>query len=97
MLTAHLFISGFVQGVGFRHFVRAKALEHGLTGWVRNAPDGRVEAVLQSSASSDQEGKAKIEDAIKACKKGPFLSEVENVEVQWEDSKTRFEDFEIVV
>lgn len=92
-----MFISGFVQRVGFRHFVRSRAQELGLTGWVSNAPDGRVEAVLQSSASSDQEGKAKIEEAIEACRKGPFLSQVENVDVQWEESDREFEDFEIVV
>lgn len=92
---ARVLISGFVQGVGFRHFVRNKALEIGLTGWVRNLPDGRVETLLQSSASSDQEAKEKIEEIILLCRKGPFLAEVENVEVTWQEEDKQFNDFSI--
>lgn len=78
MKRAHIFISGFVQGVGFRHFVKRKAQEIGLTGWVKNLPDGRVEVVFQGP-------KEKIEEIIILCRKGPFLSEVEDVEVEWEE------------
>jgi len=78
MKRAHIFISGFVQGVSFRHFVKRKAQEIGLTGWVKNLPDGRVEAVFQGP-------KEKIEGIILLCRKGPFLSEVEDVEVEWEE------------
>ena len=74
MKTAHIFISGFVQGVGFRQFIKNNADKLELTGFVGNLPDGRVEAVFSGS-------KEKIEEMIKVCKKGPFLSEVENVEV----------------
>ena len=42
-MQAHLFILGFVQGVGLRRFIRGKARKMGLTGWVTNLPDGRVE------------------------------------------------------
>jgi len=76
-MVAHIFISGFVQGVGFRQFVKNNADERNLTGWVRNLPDGRVEAVLQGR-------KKDIKSVILLCKKGPFLSEVENVELIWE-------------
>jgi len=41
--TIHLLISGRVQGVGFRYFVKQKALECHLTGWVKNLPNGKVE------------------------------------------------------
>lgn len=92
---ARVLISGFVQGVGFRHFVRNKALEFGLTGWVRNLPDGRVETLLQSSASSDQEAKEKIEEMIRLCKKGPFLAEVEDIVVEWQEEDKQFGDFSI--
>lgn len=87
MKTCRVFISGFVQGVGFRHFVRSKANELGLTGFVHNLPDGRVEAIFQGDKSS-------IEKIIKHCKKGPFLSEVENVEVKVEDIKKKFGSFD---
>lgn len=89
MKQAHLFIFGFVQGVGFRHFVRSKAKELGLAGWVRNLPDSSVEVIAQGS-------KENIEELIKHCKKGPFISEVENVEVEWENAKEEFSSFEIV-
>lgn len=78
-MVARVFVSGFVQGVGYRHFVRQKALELGLKGWVKNLPDGKVEALFIGS-------KENIEKAISQCKKGPFLSEVEDVGVKWEDS-----------
>lgn len=86
MNQAHALIFGFVQGVGYRHFIRSKANELGLTGWVKNLPDGSVEAVFQGDKSS-------IDKVIEHCKKGPFLSEVEGVEVQWESMVDNFKDF----
>jgi len=47
MKQIHILISGFVQGVGFRAFTVKKARNLGLTGWVRNLKNGRVEAVVQ--------------------------------------------------
>ena len=41
--SVYLFISGRVQGVGFRYFAEHKAIEFNITGWVKNTPDGRVE------------------------------------------------------
>lgn len=89
MQQARIFVSGFVQGVGYRHFVRKKAQGLGLKGWVRNLPDRRVEAVLQGSKES-------IEKAIAECKKGPFLSEIEDVQVEWKDEQTRLLEFKII-
>lgn len=89
MKQVHLFISGFVQGVGFRHFVRHEAERLGLTGWVRNLPDNRVEAVAQSS------DKKTLEEFVKICEKGVFLSEVEKAVVEWEEANEKFEDFQI--
>lgn len=45
-------VSGDVQGVGFRHFARERALEHGLSGWVRNRGDGKVEGQAQGDVSA---------------------------------------------
>lgn len=92
-MTAHIFISGFVQGVGFRQFIKNKANSLDLTGWVKNLPDNRVEAVFLGQ-------KETIEKMIKICRKGPFLSEVKNVEVIWEENPPAgdrdFESFEII-
>jgi acylphosphatase len=90
MLTAHVFISGFVQGVGFRRFVRHHALKLGLTGWVKNLSDNRVEAVFQGA-------KEQLEEMISICEKGAFLSEVKDVVVDWGDkSAGNFNSFEIL-
>jgi acylphosphatase len=88
MKAAHIFISGFVQGVGFRYFVKKNAVDLGLKGWVRNTSDGKVEAVLQGR-------KEDIEKMIRLCRKGPFLAEVKNVEVVWDESVEDFEDFNL--
>ena len=90
MKVAHIFISGFVQGIGFRQFIKINANRLGITGWVRNTPDDRVEAVFSGQ-------KEKIEEMIKLCRKGPFLAEIKEVHVEWEDSTENFETFEIVV
>jgi len=87
-MTAHVFISGFVQGVGYRRFIKGEAGKLGLTGWVKNLPDNRVEATFQGS-------KEQIEKIITICEKGPFLSEVKDVNVIWEESKEDFKIFEI--
>lgn len=89
MKQCRILIFGFVQGVGFRHFIRSKANELGLTGYVQNLPHGSVEAVFQGDKSS-------IEKIIEQCKNGPFLSEVENVNVQWESSNETFTSFDII-
>lgn len=88
MQDAHVMIRGFVQGVGYRKWARKKALDAGLTGWVRNLPDGSVEALLQGK-------KHAIEAVIKEYEKGPFLAEVELVDVIWEDQKESLTDFTV--
>ena len=52
METRHVMFSGRVQGVGFRYTCRQTAQGLGLGGWVRNLPDGRVEAVIQGPADA---------------------------------------------
>lgn len=71
--SLHLFIAGRVQGVGFRAFVEREARGRGLTGWVRNLADGRVEAVLQGNDKA-------VEATLEACRKGPPGAQVRALE-----------------
>ncbi len=74
MAKAHVLISGQVQGVGFRYFLRGKLVELGLTGWVKNLPDGKVEAEVEGE-------KEKIEKIVEWCKQGPPLAKVKDVKI----------------
>lgn len=85
---AHIFVSGRVQGVFFRDHARRWASSLGLTGWVRNLYDGRVEVV----AEGDRE---KIESLVRKLEGGPPLSHVDKAEVSWEEYKGEFDDFRI--
>lgn len=93
MKRAHLFISGDVIGVGFRGWVMRNARELRLTGWVKNADEGLVEAVFEG----DEE---KVKEMIERCKKGPEVAWVEKVVVKWEESPPaggEFDGFEILL
>jgi len=85
---AHIFVSGRVQGVFFRENTQKKARKLGLTGWVKNLLDGRVEAVFEGE-------KEKIEEMIEWIKKGSFLAKVNNLEINWQEYQGEFENFEI--
>ena len=87
-MVACVFVSGFVQNVGYRQFVKGIARKIGLTGWTRNLPDGRVEVLFSGS-------KEKIEEAVEECWEGPFLSEVKSVDVEWTEDSQEYKDFEI--
>ncbi len=84
----HAFISGRVQGVAFRFFAQHVANMLGVTGWVRNLHDGRVEVVAEGNREI-------LEQFLEELKRGPRLARVEEVEVSWEDYKGEFVDFTI--
>ncbi len=88
MVTARIYILGFVQGVGYRYFVKSNARKLGLKGWAKNTEDGRVEILAQGP-------KEAIEKLIKICEKGPFLSEVKSVQIEWEETAEKFQSFDI--
>jgi acylphosphatase len=69
-----LFVSGRVQGVGYRDWLVREAGRFGVNGWVRNLPDGRVEAVVQGDVGA-------VEAVIAACRLGPAFARVEDVVV----------------
>ena len=69
---------GRVQGVFFRDTMRRRASERGVAGWVRNRPDGTVEAVFEGPADA-------VEALVRFAHEGPRGAEVEAVEVSEED------------
>jgi acylphosphatase len=76
MIVAKRFlVSGRVQGVGFRWFVQDHAAAEGVHGWVRNLPDGRVEALVEG----DDEAVLRVERALR---RGPSGADVEQVVVE---------------
>jgi acylphosphatase len=85
---AHVFISGEVQGVYFRDYTRRKAQALGLTGWVRNLWDGRVEAVFAGEAKA-------VQQAVNWCYVGSPYAQVESVEVSYEEPTGEFDGFHI--
>ena len=74
---ARVVIRGRVQGVFFRAETRDRARSLGLRGWVRNVPDGTVEAVFEGE-------RERIESLLVWCRRGPALADVDDVEVHWE-------------
>lgn len=77
---AHVWISGLVQGVNFRWYTIDRARQRGLAGWVRNLPDGRVEAVFEGDADA-------VRSMVDWCGRGPRHADVTGVEVDWEDAE----------
>ncbi len=88
-VRAHVFIEGRVQAVSYRYWTRKIATDLGLTGWVRNLADGRVEAVFEGS-------KKDVEEMIRNCRKGPMLAGVKHIDVVREKATGEFNNFEIV-
>jgi len=84
----HIFVSGLVQGVFFRSETRARAEELGLFGWVRNLPDGQVEILAEGE-------KEKLEKLVEWVKRGPEIARVNGLDVEWQEYKGEFKDFEI--
>jgi acylphosphatase len=72
-----VFVSGRVQGVWFRESCREQAMVAGVSGWVRNVHDGRVEAVLEGPPAA-------VDRVVAWCREGPARARVDAVEVQSE-------------
>ena len=85
---AHVFVNGRVQGVFFRSQTKHNADRHNVTGWVRNLPDGRLEAVFEGE-------KEAVQTLIDFCKHGPSGARVTNVELTWETYTGEFDRFKI--
>jgi acylphosphatase len=75
---ARVRIHGRVQGVFFRAETRSRARSLGLSGWVRNCPDGSVEAVFEGEAE-------RVESMVDWCARGPSGASVEHIDLGWEE------------
>ena len=86
---AHVYVSGDVQGVFFRDSTRQKAQQLGLSGWVKNLPDGRVEALFEGPSQE-------VREMVRWCEQGPPHAAVENVEVEFDTARGAVSGFEVL-
>lgn len=84
----HAIIEGRVQGVNFRMATYHAADKLGVSGWVRNKPDGSVEAFFEGDAES-------VDEIIKWCHKGPPMASVKNVKLSEDVYTGRYRDFTV--
>ena len=86
--SVHVYITGKVQGVGYRYSTAIQAQKLGLTGWVKNLYDGRVEALFEGENET-------ITQMLSWCQQGPSMSYVTNIETHKKDYTGQFKDFSI--
>ena len=84
----HVWVSGHVQGVSFRFYASDFAKKLGVSGWVRNLSDGRVEIVLEGEEQA-------VRQMIDFCDKGPPGAHVTEVEVRNESFLSEFSGFRV--
>jgi acylphosphatase len=87
MIARHVSVSGRVQGVFFRAWAREQAEALGVTGWVRNCPDGHVEAHVEGD-------EAAVEQMVERLRHGPPAALVENLRT-WDVEPCEFDGFEV--
>ena len=85
---AHIYITGRVQGVFYRSFVRNKANLLNLKGWVKNTMEGCVEIMLEGETED-------IKAVLEECKRGPAYAQITDVRVEWDKPHGEFTAFEI--
>ncbi len=86
--AARIIVRGMVQGVGFRYYCQKRATAAGLCGWVRNNPDGSVEAWAEGDITA-------IEQLIADLKVGPSNARVDTVDVLYGNPTGQYRTFEI--
>jgi acylphosphatase len=89
IVRVRVLAGGRVQGVAYRFYAEKYAGLLGITGWVRNLPDGRVEVLAEGSAGS-------VETFLDRLRGGPSLARVETFDVRREPPKGEFRDFRVV-
>lgn len=88
-VRTRVLVAGRVQGVGFRWAVEDEARDAGVTGWVRNLPDGRLEAVFEGEEES-------VRRMVGFCRRGPAVARVDDVAIIKEEYTGKFEGFFIL-
>ena len=86
--SLHVIVKGRVQGVGYRYFAQDAAQDLGLTGWVRNLPNGDVEAEAAGPH-------ADIETWLDRLRQGPPLARVDDIQMDWRDVSESYSQFSI--
>ena len=86
-VARHITVTGRVQGVFFRAWMRDQATGLGVTGWVRNCPDGRVDAHIEGEETA-------VQQLIERLHEGPPAAQVDDVKT-WEVETSDFDDFEV--
>ncbi|MFH1687820.1 MAG: acylphosphatase [bacterium] len=87
-VRSQMVITGVVQGVGYRYYCYRRALSLGLTGWVRNEPDGSVTALAEGDRSL-------VEQFITDLKVGPPSASVTDIKITWSTFGGEFSRFDI--
>lgn len=85
-----IIINGRVQGVFFRQKTKIEADKLGLLGWVRNEADGSVRILVEGEEE-------KIKELIAWAKAGPRFAQVKNIKVDWQEAKTEFSQFAVLM
>lgn len=88
-IGAHVYVSGYVQGVAFRYSTIRQANSLGVTGWVRNLPDGRVEVLIEGE-------EAQVNQMVDWCYHGPRMARVTDVQVEHRPYTGRYDRFDVV-
>lgn len=83
-----IIVKGHVQGVNFRHYTQQEALRNNVSGWVRNLPDGSVEACLEGEEYG-------VNAVVAWCRSGPSWGRVDDVIAKKEEYRGEFDGFEI--
>ncbi len=89
VIARHFRITGRVQGVGYRYFVLCVARELGIVGWVRNLPDGSVEALAKGFPNV-------METFQHELSFGPYNAQVTGIEVKEADASVKCDEFRIL-
>jgi len=87
-VRVRLIIEGRVQGVWFRDSTRRQAVMFGVTGWVRNRPEGTVEILAEGEENA-------VEKLVAWCRRGPSGAKVDRLREEREPWQGQFESFDI--